>query len=202
MQSRGLQQSNTIPHIRDLKQPSIACLCLMSIADWRGAPLTTVAPGSRLLLPLTMSEGEELDEEVRCAGLEVIHDLHPTIPLFQVGETNSKTQGLNKLSNKALPCAVKAQRRSIRGRLGVWESFPGGSGKAALVMKGWASDVSECGWRSELCVGLSHCLLGSLLLNCWCGFSLASPRADARQPVWALSPPKDMPAIVGVCSPH
>lgn len=83
-----------------------------------------------------MSEGEELDEEVRCAGLEVIHDLHPTIPLFQVGETNSKTQGLNKLSNKALPCAVKAQRRSIRGRLGVWDGFPGGSGKAALVMKG------------------------------------------------------------------
>lgn len=72
-----------------------------------------------------MSEGEELDEEVRCAGLEVIHDLHPTIPLFQVGETNSKTQGLNKLSNKAPPCAVKAQRRSIRADWGSWTASLG-----------------------------------------------------------------------------
>ena len=91
-----------------------------------------VAPGPRLLLPLTMSEGEELDEEVRCSGLEVTHDLRPAIPLFQVGETNSKTQGLNKLSNKALPCAVKAQRKEHRGQTGGLRWLPRGLRKGSL----------------------------------------------------------------------
>ena len=63
------------------------------------------------------------------------------------------------------------------------------------VIKGWASDVSGGEWRSEHCVGLSSCLLGFLLLSCWCGVSPAALKADSGQPARVLSPP---PATAGV----
>lgn len=59
----------------------------MSVMDCPGAPLTTVAPGPRQLLPVTMPEGEEPDKDVKCSEIEVSHELHPAM-LFQAGEIN------------------------------------------------------------------------------------------------------------------
>ena len=76
-------------------------------------------------MPVTMSEAAGAAQGRQMPWDSSDHDLHPAIPSLQVGETNSKTQEGDELSNGARPCAAGARRRGRQGQTGVWGASQG-----------------------------------------------------------------------------